>query len=194
MHLSAEVERKAMLKNPDTLCPTAPEIPQKPGRLPRVVCADEGSTVAEMALVLPVLLVVLTGIFSFGIALNQYLVLTNAVNSGARAFALSAGGPSNSTSTATNSDPCVFAATTIAGATPNLTSSNLTFTITYTVTSTGTATVYTANAGASPSCSGLVMNEDDVVSVKAVYPISPVIFGWATKSLSLTAQSTELVQ
>src|ERR1039458_6487808 len=59
----------------------------------RIECCcrgEEGSTVAEMALVLPILLAVLTGIFSFGIALNQYLVLTNAVNNGARAFAMSA--------------------------------------------------------------------------------------------------------
>ena len=41
---------------------------------------EEGSTIAEMALVLPIMLAVLTGVFSFGVALNQYLVLTNAVN------------------------------------------------------------------------------------------------------------------
>ena len=65
------------------------------GRLSR---GEAGSTVAETALVLPVLLVVLTGIFSFGIILNQYLVLTNAVNGGARGFAASAPGSCASSS------------------------------------------------------------------------------------------------
>jgi Flp pilus assembly protein TadG len=156
--------------------------------------AEEGQTLVEMGLVLPVLLVVLTGIFSFGIVLNQYLILTNAVNGGARAFALSAGGAANSTSTATNEDPCSYAATTIINSAANLTSSNLTFTIVYTVNTTGTATTYSGTGTSKPTCAGILMNPSDVVQVKAVYPVTPVMYGWASKSLSLTAQSAELVQ
>lgn len=160
-------------------------------RLGRGTCGEEGSTIAETALVLPVLLVVLTGIFSFGIAMNQYLVLTNATNSGARAFALSRG--SGTSSTATNADPCTLAATTLSGSSTNLNTSSLTYTIVYTVTSTSTPTTYTAAAGTIPTCAGLTMTSGDVVSVKAVYPVNIVMYK-LSKSLSLTAQSTELVQ
>lgn len=152
---------------------------------------EEGSTLAEMALVMPVLLVVLTGIFSFGIIMNQNLVLTNAVNSGARAFALSRG--SGTSSTATNADPCTLAGTTINSSATNLNSANVTYTIVYTVTSSSTSTTYTASAGTIPTCANLVMTSGDVVSVKAVYPVNAIMYG-ISKSLSLTAQSAELVQ
>jgi Flp pilus assembly protein TadG len=152
---------------------------------------EEGSTIAEMALVLPVLLVVLTGIFSYGIVLNQYLVLTNATNGGARAFALSRG--SGTSSTATNADPCSYTATIIANSAPNLNTSSINYTIVYTVASSSTSTTYTGTGASAPSCASLVMNSGDIVSVKAVYSVNAVTYG-LSKSLSLTAQSAELVQ
>lgn len=161
------------------------------GRLRR---GDAGSTVAETALVLPVLLVVLTGIFSFGIILNQYLVLTNAVNGGARGFSASAPGTDGGVSIEDSGDPCKYAATTIQNSATNLTASNLSYTITYTVAKTSAATKYTGTGSSSPSCSGLAMSQGDSVEIQAVYPVTPVMFGWTSKSFSLTAQSTELVQ
>lgn len=152
---------------------------------------EEGSTIAEMALVMPVMLVVLTGIFSFGIVMNQYLVLTNAVNAGARAFALSRG--SGTSSTASNADPCTLAVTTIQASATNLNSANLTYTIVYTVTSTGAQTTYATNGSTAPSCASLVMTSSDIVSVKAVYPVNAVMYG-VSKTMGLTAQSAELVQ
>ncbi len=161
------------------------------GRLSR---GEAGSTVAETALVLPVLLVVLTGIFSFGIILNQYLVLTNAVNGGARGFAASAPGTDGGTSLMDSGDPCKYAATTIQNSVSNLNASNLSYTITYTVAKTSAATTYTGTGSTSPSCSGLAMTQGDSVEIQAVYPVTPVMFGWTSKTFSLTAQSTELVQ
>jgi Flp pilus assembly protein TadG len=155
--------------------------------------AEDGSTVVETAIVLPILLIVLTGIFSFGIILNQYLVLTNAVNGGARAFAMSEQ-PSTSESMMASADPCAGTATIIQNSASNLSASNITYTIIYTVNKTGTATTYTGTGTSAPSCAGLVMNQYDTVQVQAVYPVTPVMYGWASKSLSLTAQSTELVQ
>jgi len=159
---------------------------------------EDGSTVAEMALVMPILLVVLTGVFSFGVALNQYLVLTNAVNNGARAFAMSAPSEDGNTSIAPSSDPCKYAQTAIQNAATTLTSSNLSYTITYTTykgnpSGTGTSSTL-ANATASPSCSTLAMYQQDVVQIQVTYPITPVLYGWASKQLSLSATSTEMVQ
>lgn len=155
---------------------------------------EEGSTVAEMALVLPILLGVLTGIFSFGVGLNQYMVLTNAVNNGARAFAMSAPANDGGTSIMDSGDPCKYAAQTVQASAGNLSSSNITYTITYTVNSTSAVTTYTGTGSSLPSCAALAMHQLDFVQVKAVYPITPALYGWANRSLSLTALSTEMVQ
>lgn len=50
---------------------------------------ERGQTMAEFALVLPVLLVLLLGIFQFGVAFNNYVALTDAVRAGARKAAVS---------------------------------------------------------------------------------------------------------
>ncbi|MFZ0631449.1 MAG: TadE/TadG family type IV pilus assembly protein [Acidobacteriaceae bacterium] len=153
---------------------------------------DEAQSLVEFALVVPVLLIVLTGIFSFGIILNQYQVLTNSVSAGARAFALSAGGAANSTSTAANEDPCAYAATVIQGSAPNLVASSINYTITYTPLS-GSPTQYTGTGTTAPSCADLTMNFDDAVTVRATYPATPVVWGWS-RSLTMSAQAEELVQ
>ncbi|MGH7551129.1 MAG: TadE/TadG family type IV pilus assembly protein [Gemmatimonadota bacterium] len=45
---------------------------------------DSGQSVAEFAIVLPILLALLVGIFEFGVAWNRKQVLTNAAREGAR--------------------------------------------------------------------------------------------------------------
>jgi Flp pilus assembly protein TadG len=50
---------------------------------------ERGQTMAELALVLPVLLVLLLGIAQFGVAFNNYISLTDAVRAGARTAAVS---------------------------------------------------------------------------------------------------------
>jgi Flp pilus assembly protein TadG len=45
---------------------------------------DDGQAAAEMALVLPILLMVILGIVQFGIAFNNYITLTDATRAGAR--------------------------------------------------------------------------------------------------------------
>ena len=51
--------------------------------------SERGQTMVEFALVLPMLLVVLLGIFQFGVAFNNYVTLTDAVRAGARKAAVS---------------------------------------------------------------------------------------------------------
>ncbi len=45
---------------------------------------ERGQTMTELALVLPILLVLLFGIIQFGVIFNNYVTLTDAVRSGAR--------------------------------------------------------------------------------------------------------------
>ena len=54
--------------------------------------AQDGQAMVEMALVLPVLLLVVTGILTFGLAFNNYILLTEATSVGARTLAISRGG------------------------------------------------------------------------------------------------------
>jgi Flp pilus assembly protein TadG len=50
---------------------------------------ERGQTMAEFALVLPMLVVLMLGIVQFGVAFNNYVTLTDAVRAGARKAAVS---------------------------------------------------------------------------------------------------------
>jgi Flp pilus assembly protein TadG len=51
---------------------------------------QQGQTMTEFALVLPLLVLLLFGVIQFGIAFNNYITLTDAVRAGARKAAVSA--------------------------------------------------------------------------------------------------------
>ena len=55
----------------------------------RVIKDEQGQTMAEFAIVLPILVVLLFGIVQFGILFNNYVTLTDAARAGARAAAVS---------------------------------------------------------------------------------------------------------
>jgi Flp pilus assembly protein TadG len=58
----------------------------------RIEIRDErGQSMVELALILPVLLLILFGIVQFGTAFNNYVALTDAVRAGARTAAVSGG-------------------------------------------------------------------------------------------------------
>ena len=48
------------------------------------ITSERGQTMAEFAVVLPILVVLLFGIMQFGIAFNNYVTLTDAARAGAR--------------------------------------------------------------------------------------------------------------
>jgi len=158
-------------------------------------CGEDGQSLVEFGMVVPLLLLVLTGIFSFGIIFNQYEVLTNATNSAARYFAASRNNSSTTSGNtmAPNGDACAYVATIVQGDVPSLTTSSLQYTINYTVTATNTSTKL-ANNAASPSCGSLVLTSGDIVTVTVTYPVTAQLYGWAARNLTLSASSTELVQ
>jgi len=65
--------------------------PVAPRRLLRRLDAEDGAELIEFALALPLMLVLVTGVFDFGLAFQQYEVVTNAAREGARLGSLSAG-------------------------------------------------------------------------------------------------------
>jgi len=161
------------------------EVPP-PGR--RIVAlvgiGERGSALVEMALILPMLLILTTGIFVFGIAMNNYVTLTNAVSVGARTVALNA---------QLTTDPCAVASAAIEAAAPSLISSKLTFSYSfngspYSGASCNSSTVSTGAAGN--------LAEGTTVTVTANYPLNLSVFGnqMSPSNAVLQATSTELVQ
>ena len=146
--------------------------------------ADEyGGSLIEFALVLPVMLMAMMGIAAFGMTLNNYVSLTNATSVAARQVALSRG---------ETTDPCNLAYTSVYGAAPLLTRSNLTETLVlngtkYTGTSCASASTTSGAAG------NMVQGATAILTI--TYPCSLVVYGKNyAPNCTLTAQTAELIQ
>ena len=72
---------------------------------------ERGQSLVEFALCLPLLMLLVTGMITFGIALHDYLEMTDAVSVGARLVAISRG---------QTTDPCATSATAVYNAAPLL--------------------------------------------------------------------------
>jgi Flp pilus assembly protein TadG len=138
---------------------------------------ETGGSLVEFALCLPVLLMLVTGMMSFGIAINNYMTLTNAVEVGARQLAISRGQVT---------DPCSTISATIGSASPLLKSASLSYTFTINGTSyPGT----TCTAGAAQ------LIEGTAAQVQVTYPCTLSFYGKnLVPGCTLQAQTTELVQ
>ncbi len=144
---------------------------------------QDGQSLVEFALCMPILLLIVTGIFTFGIAMNNFVMLTDATNVGARLLAISRG---------QTTDPCSTVATAVAAAAPNLRSTALA----YSFVLNGVA--YNGNSCNSASnTTGAAANltKGSTVKVTVTYPCNLTVYGanYAPACL-LTAQTTELVQ
>jgi len=148
-----------------------------------LACArdEQGQALLEFAFVLPVLLTLLLGVIVFGLALHNYLTLTNATNLGAQLLSMSRG---------QTLDPCQTTSQAVYAAAPNLIPANLKFTIVLNGTS------VTTNQ-ATPSCSGgqqyLAASQNAQVTVTYPCNLNFFIFNPAP-GCTLTAQTTEIVQ
>ncbi|SNT19944.1 TadE-like protein [Granulicella rosea] len=144
---------------------------------------ESGQAAVELAVSLPLLLLVVTGITTFGIALNNYQTLLNATSVGAQQLAISRG---------QTTDPCSTTSTAVYNAAQNLTHANLGFKITingvsYTGTSCSAATTITGSAAN--------MVQGATAQVTVTYPCSLVVYkANYAPTCSLTAQSSELIQ
>ncbi len=151
----------------------------------RIGSEERGQSMVEFALVLPVMLLVVTGITAFGLVLNNYLMLTDAVSIGARALAISRG---------QTTDPCSTLANVVYKAAPQLKTSSLTFsTVIYT---SATASTTYPGATCTAGAADLTKAQGQSVQVTVKYPCSLKVYGadYAPTGCSITAQTTELVQ
>lgn len=159
----------------------------------------EGGALVEMALVVPLMLTLITGMASFGIALNNYLLLSHASAVGARYIAVNQGNFTNGATT----NPCAMAATQIQAAATGIAASQLSYSITLTPTASGTATTYTSSNGTSNFGSGSgcatsgaanMGSGGGIVIVSVSHPVSPFVVFWNNRSLNLNATTTEVIQ
>lgn len=148
----------------------------RPGEKKAPARKQRGQSLIEFTIVMPLLLVLTTGVVSFGLALHNFLVLTNAVSTGAQLLSISRG---------QTTDPCATAYTAITNAAPGLTSGlSLTFVI--------NGTTYTAVT----SCTGGAANMAQGASaqITATYPCVLSVVGMSGSSCSLKTQTTEFIQ
>ncbi|HEY2471897.1 MAG TPA: TadE family protein [Terracidiphilus sp.] len=102
---------------------------------------SEGSALVETALVLPVILMAVTGILIFGIFITQYMSLSEGVSNAGRVLAVSSG---------QTLDPCALAVSSVQGAAPILKPASMSYTVTMTPPG-GTAHSYTQTSCSSTS-------------------------------------------
>lgn len=135
---------------------------------------SQGGALVEIALVMPVLLGIVTGICAFGVGFNNELTLTNAVGAGAQQLQLIR---------STTSDPCADTLSTIQSAATSLRGTSINLSITMNGT--------TVTGG---SCYGdqSYLVAATPVTVSATYPCALAIYGATfSKACQLSAKVTE---
>lgn len=145
-------------------------------------CEESGQALVEMAICLPVLLLIVMGLCMFGIAMNNYIALTAATSSGTRALSVNRGG---------TSDPCQLVSSTVPASAPLLKSASLTYSLALTPSG-GTTATYTGT-----TCTGAVSNllSGATAKVTVTYPCNLAVLkqNFAV-GCTLTAVDSELVQ
>jgi Flp pilus assembly protein TadG len=143
---------------------------------------ESGQAVVEFALVIPVLMLFIVGILKFGTVYNNYIELTNAVDSGARLFSIERG----------QGGICAAVDANINAAASDLNPANLTVTFT-TVPATTTDVWVNGVEQSGGTCPTLTLPMSGIVS--ASYPCDLAIAGVnPIPSCKLGASSTETIQ
>jgi Flp pilus assembly protein TadG len=154
------------------------------------VCkSSQGSALVEMAITLPLIMLIMTGIFSFSIALSQKLILTEAVSAGGRTIAADAD----------DTDPCTTATNAIYAAAPSLKSASITLTYTLNPTplTSTTAVSYGSGTTKCPGASGAAnanLVSGGNAEIQASYPCEISVYGKSLGSCTINSAIQEDVQ
>lgn len=143
--------------------------------------SSRGSAIVEMAIAMPLMMIIMTGIFSFSIALYQKLSLAEGVSVGGRTLALDRG----------DTDPCKTATAAIAAASPGLNNSNLTLTYTLNGVSQGSGT--TSCPGSSGGANAYMISGGNA-EIRANYKCQLGVYGANFGACTINEQVTEVVQ
>ena len=159
-----------------------------------LIGSEHGGALVEMALVMPIMLAMLTSIFSFSVVLYQKLQLGEAVSNAGRVMALERG----------DTDPCATTANSIYAAAPALAKSSMTLTFTLGGTNSGGSvsggTIYGGTKGTAPTCTAAgnggsaALQAGWPAEIQATYPCSFFVYNTKLGSCSVTTQVTEVIQ
>lgn len=140
---------------------------------------QHGSAMIEIALVLPILLLVVTGIVNVGLMVFNYLSLTNATQMAAEQVAISR---------ALTNDPCALAVNTVVAAEQGLNTTALGYQLTI------NGTVY--NGTTCTAGNGTLRNAQyDPMRLKVTYPCSLKVYGATLISnCTMTSVMSETIQ
>jgi Flp pilus assembly protein TadG len=153
------------------------------GRVLRFPSDEQGSAMVELCLVVPILMLMVTGIFSFGVFLRQNLALTDAVNIGAKLLSVNRGN---------TLDPCNMVYTAVVAAAPSLDPNSMTFSYTFDGTAQSGSSCSSASSTTGPP-SELVQGTP--ISVTVTYPCSLAIYQVnLVPNCIMTAQLTVIEQ
>jgi Flp pilus assembly protein TadG len=151
----------------------------------RLKSDNEGNALVEMAVTLPLLMLVMTGIFSYSMALYQKLELAEAVSNAGRFLATARG----------YNDPCQSAAAAMMSAAPSLSKSNISVTIVLNGnTDFGAGPVTSASCPGTGGSPNTDMVSGGTAEITATYPTGVALFGSNYGSVDLSSAITEVVQ
>ena len=148
-----------------------------------LISREEGGSLVEFALVLPMVLCLMTGIFAFSIVLDQKLQLDEAVSAGGRFLALERG----------DTDPCKSTASLISNSAPSLTPGSLNFTFVISGSGGGTYTG-TVSTVTCPISTTVYMTQKDNAQVTVTYPYELGIYWMKFTSGKFSTSVTEATQ
>jgi Flp pilus assembly protein TadG len=147
----------------------------------RLITDNAGGTLVEMAVALPVLMLIMTGIFSYSIALYQKLQLAEAISAGGRVLSVDRG----------DHDPCKTTTAAIDAAGPGLSTGSITLTYKLNGTSQGSGTTSCPGTGTTANA---YMVAGGTAEIDASYPCSLTVYGSSIKSCTLQNNLIEVVQ
>ncbi len=161
----------------------------------RLLTSDvEGQALLEFALLLPLLLMVVTGIYAFGLAFNQYLQLTEATSVGAELLGFSRG---------QTADPCYTAAYAIQNSAPLLDPTKISYTFVLNGNSYGPYSgLVVAASGSAPASSlcptssnaGATLAPGVPATVTVTYPCNLTVYLFSQSTFNMGVAVTEIIQ
>lgn len=145
-----------------------------------VPAGERGSATVELAMVMPVTLILLTGFLSFAVFINNDLELANATSIAGQYLSLNRG-------TTGAADPCKTTIQTFAQVAPYLQSTKLSFSFVFNGNSYPNATTCTAASA--------YMVQSATAQITVTYPCSLGIYGVNfAPTCALKSQVTEIIQ
>jgi len=144
---------------------------------------ETGGAMVEMALVMPVMLCLITGIFSVSMALYQKLQLAEAMSSAGRVLAADRGA----------TDPCADTVAAVDAAAPGLATSSIGLTVIIDGNTYGT-NKSTVSCTAAGGANNPLMPAGSTAVIQATYPCSLSIYNVKGLSCAIGEQIGEVVQ